>query len=75
METVTEGIWRERAKRNNTRVIVEDSQGGIKGMEVWYPKGSGQVPSKGECPQGHGTSSGECSGCKRDYKTTLFPQS
>lgn len=26
---------------------MEDSQGGIKGMEVWYPRSSGQVPSKG----------------------------
>ena len=28
-------------------VIVEDNQGGIKGMEVWYPRSSGQEPAKG----------------------------
>lgn len=35
------------------------------------PMSSGQVPSKAEVPQGHGTSSGECSRRKRDYNNIV----
>ena len=57
-------------------VIVEDSQGGIKGMEVWYPRSSGQEPSKGgSALWGMEPAAENAVGARETIKQTLFPQS